>query len=135
LVAPIALRDEVIGALGIHDEDGARQWTDDEIALVEAVVERMALTAESLRLFDETQRRAARERLTREITDNIRASVTVEDAIERAVREMSRALGASEVVARIGAERDLLSSSSKDEAPSARPEQSRRVSREGDDHE
>jgi GAF domain-containing protein/HAMP domain-containing protein len=143
LVAPIALRGGVIGALGIHDEDGARQWTDDEVALVEAVTERMALAVENLRLLDETQHRAARERLTREITDSIRAAVTVEDAIQRAVREMGRALGASEMVARMGTEQDLLSRSSRDDVsslsrddiPSARPEQSRRVSREGDEHE
>jgi GAF domain-containing protein len=135
LVTPIALRGEIIGALGIHDEDGARQWTDDEVALVEAVTERMALAVENLRLLDETQRHAARERLTREITDNIRAAVTVEDAIQRAVREMGRALGASEMVARIGTEQDLLSGSSRGDVPSARPEQSRRVSRGGDEHE
>jgi GAF domain-containing protein/HAMP domain-containing protein len=143
LVAPIALRGGVIGALGIHDEDGARQWTDDEVALVEAVTERMALAVENLRLLDETQHRAARERLTREITDSIRGAVTVEDAIQRAVREMGRALGASEMVARIGTEQDLFSRSSRDDVsslsrddiPSARPEQSRRVSREGDEHE
>jgi GAF domain-containing protein len=143
LVAPIALRGGVIGALGIHDEDGARQWTDDEVALVEAVTERMALAVENLRLLDETQHRAARERLTREITDNIRAAATVEDAIQRAVREMGRALGASEMVARIGTEQDLLSRSSRDDVlslsrediPSARPDQSRGVSREGDKNE
>ena len=34
LVAPIALRGVVIGALGIPDEDGVREWTDEEIALI-----------------------------------------------------------------------------------------------------
>jgi GAF domain-containing protein len=142
LVAPITLRGQPIGALQLHETEGARQWTEDEIALVEAVSEQLALAAENLRLFDETRRRAARERLTREITDNIRAAVTVEDAIQRAVQEMGRALGASEMVARIGTEQDLLSSSRgnvpsslRGDVPSARPEQGRKVSRGGDDHE
>jgi GAF domain-containing protein len=60
LVAPVALRGAVIGALGIHD-DAARQWTEEELALINAVAERMALAADNLRLLDETQRRAAHE--------------------------------------------------------------------------
>jgi GAF domain-containing protein len=108
LVAPIALRGVVIGALGIHADEGTRQWTADEITLVQAIAERMALAAESLRLLDETQRRAVRERLIRGITDQIRAAVTVEDAVQRAVREMARVLGAAEAVARIGTAQDLL---------------------------
>ena len=35
LVAPIALRGEIIGALGLQEMEGARQWTEDEIALIE----------------------------------------------------------------------------------------------------
>jgi GAF domain-containing protein len=95
LVAPIALRGQVIGALGIHDEDGARQWTDAEIALVEAVAERMALTAENLRLFEESQRRAARERLTREITDKMRRAADMDALMRIAAQELAQALGIS----------------------------------------
>jgi len=52
------LAGSVIGVLGIHDDQGTRQWTAEEIALVEAVTERMA-RRRKLRLFDEAQRRAA----------------------------------------------------------------------------
>jgi GAF domain-containing protein/HAMP domain-containing protein len=103
LVAPIVLRGEVIGALGIHDDDGARQWTEDEIALVEAVAERMALAAENLRLLDETQRRAARERLTHEITDKMRRAIGVEGIVQTAVDELSKVLGTAHTFVRLGA--------------------------------
>jgi GAF domain-containing protein len=93
LVAPIALRGEIIGVLGIYDDDEARQWTDDEIAIIEAVAERMALAAENLRLLDETQRRATRERLVSEITAKVRASMDVDTILQTAVRELGRALG------------------------------------------
>ena len=95
LVTPIILRGTVIGALGIHDDDEARQWTDDEIGLVEAVAERMALAAENLRLLDETQHRAAREWLTREITDKMRRAVDMDDLMQTTIREMAAALGTS----------------------------------------
>ncbi|MFB0537071.1 MAG: GAF domain-containing protein [Anaerolineae bacterium] len=106
LVSPIMLRGEGIGALGIHDEDGARQWTDDEIALVEAVTERMALAAENLRLLDETQRRAARERLTSEVTARVRETLDVDTVLQTAVREIGEALGLHDLTIRLEIDAD-----------------------------
>ncbi len=100
LVAPITQRGESIGALGIHDEDSGREWTEDEIALLETVAERMGIVAETLRLLEETQRTAGREYLTRQITDQIRGAVTVNEAIQRAIRQLGDALGA-EMIAHI----------------------------------
>ncbi|MFN2284903.1 MAG: GAF domain-containing protein [Anaerolineae bacterium] len=104
LVAPITQRNEVIGALGIQDEDQERQWTEDEIALVETIAERMGTVAETLRLLEETQRTAGRERLTRQITDQIRGAFTVDEAIQQAIRHLGDALEAN-MVARIDAGR------------------------------
>jgi GAF domain-containing protein len=107
LVAPIALRGEVIGVLGIHD-DGARQWTDSEIALVEAVAERMAQTAENLRLLDETQRRARREQTLREITARVRGSSDPDTIVRTALRELGTTLGRPAFV-RLGSAEQLRS--------------------------
>ena len=41
--------------------------------MIQAVAERVALSVENARLFDETSRRAARERLVTEITSKIRS--------------------------------------------------------------
>ncbi len=97
LVAPIIFGGTVIGAVGIHDQDVDRQWSEHDLALVQAVVERMGQVAESLRLLDETQRREARERLTRQITDQIRSALTVEDAIQRALEQLGNAFDAEMV--------------------------------------
>jgi GAF domain-containing protein/methyl-accepting chemotaxis protein len=92
LVTPIALRGVVIGALGIQtDQD--RQWTADEIALINAVAERMAVAADNLRLLDETQRRAARERLVGEIASRVRTSMDPDTILKTTVQELGRALG------------------------------------------
>jgi GAF domain-containing protein len=109
LVVPIMLSGQPIGALGVKAPEGGRQWSEEDVALAEAVAEQLGLAAENLRLLDQTQRRAAREQLTRQITDSIRAAVNVEDAMQRAIQELGRALHASEMIARIGTERDLLS--------------------------
>jgi PAS domain S-box-containing protein len=105
LAVPITLRDQVIGALNLRFEDKVPPET---VALVQEVTGRLALALENARLLEDTQRRAAREQLTREITDNIRAAVSVEDAMQRAAGQLARALGAAEVVTRIGTEGELL---------------------------
>jgi len=101
LVVPIALRGAVIGALGIHDDSG-RQWTESEKALVEAVVGRMAQIAENLRLLEETQRTATRERMIGEVTDRMRRSGDVDALMRTVVREAATALGASRAFVQLG---------------------------------
>ena len=100
LVTPIVFRDAFIGALGIHD-DGDRQWTDEEIALVEAVADRVALAAENLRLLDQTQRRAQSERLVRQVMSRVRERLEVEDVLQTAVQEMFEAMEMDEVVVQL----------------------------------
>jgi PAS domain S-box-containing protein len=107
LVAPISLRGEVIGALGLHETENKRRWTDDEIALIEAVADQMALAIENARLFEQTQSRAVRERLIREITDRIRGAVDVESILQTTVQEVGRALGTSHGLVRLGTEIEL----------------------------
>ena len=95
VVAPIALRGQVIGTLNLQDIAPNRNWTAEEIALVEAVSEQLALTVENLRLFDDTQRRATREQLTRQITDKMRAAPDADTIIQTGLAELARALGVS----------------------------------------
>ena len=102
LVAPSLLRGELVGGVTIADDSGEREWTDDEIALIEVVAERMAMIAENMRLLDETQRRAARERLTGEIASQMRESLDVDAILRTAIREMGDRLNIAEVEVRMG---------------------------------
>lgn len=58
LALPLRLHGEVIGVLGF-DQAGQQPWTDEEIALVEAVAEQLALVLDEQRLFNQTQRALA----------------------------------------------------------------------------
>jgi signal transduction histidine kinase/CheY-like chemotaxis protein len=60
LAAPITLRGEVIGALSLYEAEQERQWSEHDIALVEAVATQVAMAAENARLFAEIQRTAER---------------------------------------------------------------------------
>ncbi len=97
---PIVLRDQMIGELGFKRTD--RGWSREERALIDAVTQQFAQAAETLRLLEETQRRAAREQLTREITDKMRRAVTVDRIVQTAVDELYQALGTSRTFVRLG---------------------------------
>ena len=94
LAIPITLRGEVIGAVGARREEGAG-WDEADVALAEAITDQLAQTIESLRLLDETQRHAAQERLTREITDRMRRALDIDDLIQITIQEISAILGTS----------------------------------------
>ena len=61
------------------------------------MAERVALSAENARLFEETTARADRERLVSEITGKIRSQNDPTTMIQTAIQELRSALGASRV--------------------------------------
>jgi GAF domain-containing protein/HAMP domain-containing protein len=95
-VVPIKLHGETIGNLIVKSPEGA-EWNQDQVDLVNAVAERVALSAENARLFDETTRRAERERLVTEITSKIRSTNDPEEMIRTALEELRNALGATQI--------------------------------------
>ncbi len=101
LAIPIRIRGNVVGAIRLRksDEDGA--WSEEEIALMEIVTERLNVTLERARLYEETQRRAARERLTSEATARMRQTLDMESVLKTAVREMREALDLHDVTVQL----------------------------------
>jgi GAF domain-containing protein len=70
-------------------------WTTEEMALLETLTEQLGMALESARLYQDTQRRAARERLVNEITARIRSSMSLEAVLNSAVREISQLVDAN----------------------------------------
>jgi GAF domain-containing protein/HAMP domain-containing protein len=101
LAVPITLRGQPIGVLGFTKGEKGQQWSEDEIALAEALAEQFVLAADNLRLLDETQRSAARERLTGEVTARMRESLDLEAVLKTAAGEMRQALGLDRLVVRL----------------------------------
>ena len=69
-----------------------------DLAQIRATVGQGELHVENLRLFDDTQQRATREQIARQITDKIRASRDIETALKTAVAELSSALNAPKAI-------------------------------------
>ncbi len=96
IITPITIRGETIGSLSIQIPQHERVTTD-QMDLIKAVAERVALSAENARLFEETSRRASRESLVSDITTKIRGTHSAQEMIKTAVEELQRALGATRV--------------------------------------
>jgi GAF domain-containing protein/HAMP domain-containing protein len=93
---PIIMRGEEIGELSVmvpKDEN----IKADQMDLIKAVADRVAVIAENARLFDETTRRAERERLVTDITTKIRGTNDPQAMIETAVKELREALKVSRI--------------------------------------
>jgi GAF domain-containing protein len=93
LAVPIRVRGEVIGAFGFGGET-VRKLTDDDVALVEAVIDRVGLALENLRLMEQTSRRAEHEQIINTITAKIVGSTEVDQILQTTVKELGRVLRA-----------------------------------------
>ncbi len=81
LVAPIKLRDQVIGALDLRETNRERQWTEDEIALTDAVASQVALAVENARLFEQTQDTLADTRALYQASARINSATTIDEIL------------------------------------------------------
>jgi len=93
LSIPIRFRGQIIGVLDVKSKSGNRKWTSDDIALLEASVERTALALENARLVESSQLRASRERTIGEISTRIGAVTNIESIMQAAVEELGRKIG------------------------------------------
>jgi GAF domain-containing protein len=109
-VAPITLRNAVIGDLQLHEIDPERKWTEGELALINAVIDQVAQAAETLRLLDETQERASREQLVSQISNKMRRAPDMESLLQVAVSELSRVLNPARTFVHVGSKATLENS-------------------------
>jgi GAF domain-containing protein len=107
LALPLKVRGEVIGVLGFYKEFEDEVWTAEEVGMLQRLIDQIGSALESAQLFRETQQRAAREQAIRQVTDQVRRAVDVEQILRNAVTELARAVGAPRAYVRLGTEAEL----------------------------
>ncbi len=90
---PIKVRGQAIAVLDTQRPGGLHS---EEIALLEALAEQLGQALESARLYQDSQRRAAREQLASQITSRMRESLDIDRILQTAVREFGETLGVAE---------------------------------------
>ena len=96
LSLPVKLRGEVIGSVDVRSPE-LRQWDQDELDIVTAIIERSAIAMENARLLAESQKLAAKERTIGEISARISAQSEVDELLKTAARELGRTLPGMEI--------------------------------------
>ena len=109
LFVPITVRNQVIGVIGLEQEDPNRTWTEEEMAVAEAAANRAGLTLENARLLEESQRRAIKERTIFEATARIGSALNVENILEATAEELEKILSGSEVILQFQSDSDQKS--------------------------
>jgi GAF domain-containing protein/HAMP domain-containing protein len=95
MAVPIILRGETIGVIQFQEIGADREWSEDELATAQAVADQVAIALENARLFEQTVRRAERERKVLEITSKIRSTNDPQQMLRVALEELQGALKAS----------------------------------------
>jgi GAF domain-containing protein/HAMP domain-containing protein len=105
LVAPVMLRQQVIGVIGLEQDDPHHSWSPEEIAIVEAAASQAAMTLENARLYLESQEKAERERVIGEITEKMQRANDMDTLVARLLQELQQVFDASYAVVHLKQER------------------------------
>lgn len=97
VLIPVTVRGQVIGNLGIRPPDG-RHLKPDELDVIKAVGERLAISAENARLLEDSQKRAVKERAIGKISERIGATSNLDNVFYALMEELGQLLPESEIL-------------------------------------
>jgi GAF domain-containing protein len=100
LEIPIQVRGQTIGTIDIIKEDDP-DWEVAERELLTTLSEQLGVALDSARLFDETQQRAANERLISDISSTVRESLDLETILREAALKIRNSLELPQVTIRL----------------------------------
>ncbi len=101
VTVPIVVRDQVIGVINARKPPDAGEWTEGEQTLLEMLVSQLGAALDSARLYEDTQRRAARERLLSDVASRVRETLDMETVLRTAAHEIRQMLDLPEVIVRL----------------------------------
>ncbi len=98
---PIMVHGQVIGAMEF-EMNADQTVTSEQLIVVQQVVERMGLSADNARLFDEAQRIAQREAMVNAASVQMQGATNVETVLSTATRALAEMFGSARVAVRLG---------------------------------
>lgn len=97
IYVPLTLGQKVIGVLSIQSYT-LDAYNQSQVALVQNIANQLSIAIQNARLFEETRRRAERERIISDIAAKIGASVRTESILKTTAKELSQFLQGAEIV-------------------------------------
>ncbi len=99
LLAPVQMRDQLMGVFSFADPEQAREWSEEDLALVSAVSEQMALALENRLFFEQSQQALAQTRMLYEFGQRMAQARSVQELFQVAVEGIATRPEPSRVVA------------------------------------
>ncbi len=96
LYMPILIRGQSIGVLRLVKPEGNR-WVDNEIDAIRTIADQLSGALDSARLYEDAQRRAAKEQTIGEISSQIGSSANIEAIMRLAALELGKVMTGSEI--------------------------------------
>ncbi len=120
LGTPMISGRQIIGVIGVLHPDSYR-YNENHLNLLSAVASQTTIALQNARLFQQTQARAQREQMLREITARVRSSADMDTIMKTAVKEIGQALGRRTFIY-LGGESDQTTPSPAENKKGARDE-------------
>ncbi|HBH17612.1 MAG TPA: hypothetical protein DDX14_01450 [Cyanobacteria bacterium UBA9579] len=90
IASPIRKDDKVWGAIGLLMADNHRNWTEEEISLLETITHQIYIAIQQAELFSKTKMQAEREKSLRKGITSIRSSLDVDVVLSNICNEIAR---------------------------------------------
>jgi GAF domain-containing protein len=104
VAVPIQLRGQTLGA--VEWELPLSDLTDNKLQLAQELANRLAVSLDNARLFEESQRATERERIVNAIAAKLTPQTEINEILQTAVREVGQALRAPQVSIRLNRSND-----------------------------
>lgn len=100
VAVPIILRGQVLGAIEIDLTN--KSQAIDSVEVVQAISQRLAISLESARLFEDTQEASLQEQQINEIVSSYETAITVDELLQVTLEKLQQSLGADKGTIRLG---------------------------------
>jgi GAF domain-containing protein len=100
VAVPIELRGEVVGAIEIETQQSVNQ--EDTIDMARAISQRLAVSLDNARLFEESNEATAQEQRVSEIVTQYQSASTVDELLQVTLQGLAETLGAEHGAIRLG---------------------------------
>ena len=97
ITVPIHLRGEVIATISARKRETNRPWTEDEIALIEAVAAQSSLSLESARQRSEEQRRVSELEVINRVSQAVSQMLRLDSLFRVVHRQVNQVLGETDM--------------------------------------
>jgi PAS domain S-box-containing protein len=97
----VTVGQELLGAFALSTTKEIRHWSDADIEVAKSAADQTGIAIRQARLYQQAEATSMREALVNKLSVAIRASLSLDDVLDTATRELGQALAASRVQVRL----------------------------------